>query len=101
MSDSFKPLSAGLGTLFTDLERRVQAHADLAALVRNTLPGPEKDHVVSAAYRDDTLVILADSAVWCPQIRYAQEALLAALAQAGETRFTKVKVRVGKKVTRD
>jgi hypothetical protein len=97
MSDPFKRLSDGLGTLFTDLERRVQAHADLAVLVRNALPGPEKDHVVSAAYRDDTLVILADSAVWCPQIRYAQRALLEALARAGETRFTKVKVKVGKR----
>jgi hypothetical protein len=97
MSDPFKRLSDGLGTLFTDLEQRVQAHADLAALVRNTLPGPEKDHIVSAAYRDDTLVILADSAVWCPQIRYAQQQLLEALAQAGETRFTKVKVRVGRR----
>lgn len=97
MSDPFKRLSAGLGTLFTNLEQRVQAHMDLAVLVRNALPGPEKDHVVSAAYRDDTLVILADSAVWCPQIRYAQRTLLEALAQAGETRFTKVKVKVGKR----
>jgi hypothetical protein len=97
MSDSFKRLSDGLSTLFTDLEQRVQAHAELAALVRSALPGPEKDHVVSAVYRDDTLVVLADSAVWCPQIRYAQRQLLEALARAGETRFTKVKVRVGRR----
>jgi hypothetical protein len=97
MSDPFKRLSDGLGTLFTDLEQRVQAHLELAVLVRKALPGPEKDHVVSAAYRDDTLVILADSAAWCPQIRYAQRTLLEALAQAGETRFTKVKVKVGKR----
>jgi hypothetical protein len=97
MSDSFKRLSDGLGTLFTDLEQRVQAHENLAILVRSALPGPEKDHVVSAVYRDDTLVVLADSAVWCPRIRYAQRQLLEALARAGETRFTKVKVRVGRR----
>lgn len=97
MSDRFKPVSEGLGPLFADLERRVQANVDLTARVRAALAGPEKDHVVSASYRDDTLVILADSAAWCPHIRYAQAQILERLQGAGETQFTKVKVRVGRK----
>ena len=97
MSDRFKHLAAGLGPLFADLERRVQSTVNLAERVRAALPGPEKDHVVSASYRGDTLVILADSAAWCPHIRYAQQQLLEQLNAAGETQFTKVKVKVGRK----
>lgn len=96
MSEHFKPLSAGLGPLFSDLERRVQATIDLTARVRAALPGPEKEHVVSASYRGDTLVVLADSAVWCPHIRYAHQHLLEQLRAAGETQFTKLRVKVGR-----
>jgi hypothetical protein len=97
MSDPMKPLTEGLGPLFADLERRVQARVELADRVRAALRGPEKEHVVSVSYRDDTLIVLADSAAWCPHIRYAQQALLEQLHAAGETQFTKVKVRVGRK----
>jgi hypothetical protein len=97
MSDRLKPMSETLGPLFADLERRVQANVDLTAKVRAALPGPEKDHVISASYRDDTLVVLADSAAWCPQIRYAQSQLLAQLRKAGETQFTKLRVKVGRR----
>jgi hypothetical protein len=96
MSDRLKPMSDALGPLFTDLERRVQANVDLTAKVRAALSGPEKDHVISASYRDDTLVILADSAAWCPQIRYAQRELLDKLRKAGETQVSKLKVKVGR-----
>lgn len=97
MADHLKPLGAGLGPLFDALERRSQAAIDLTARIRAALTGPEKDHVVSASYRGDTLVVLADSAAWCPYIRYAQHALLAQLCEAGETRVTKLKVRVGRR----
>jgi hypothetical protein len=97
MSDPMKRLTEGLGPLFADLERRVQARVELADRVRAALPGPEKDHVVSASYRDHTLIVLADSAAWCPHIRYAQQTLLERLRADGETQFTKVKVRVGRK----
>jgi hypothetical protein len=96
MSDRFKPMSESLGPLFADLERRVQATVDLTARVRAALTGPEKDHVISVSYRDDTLVVLADSAAWCPHIRYAQQQLLEKLRAAGETRFTKLRVKVGR-----
>jgi len=96
MSKRLKPIAHGLGPLFADLERRAQATVDLAARVRAALQGPEKDHVVSASYRNETLVVTADSAAWGVRIRYAQNELLAQLQLAGETQVTKVKVRVGR-----
>jgi hypothetical protein len=101
MSERFKPLSETIGPLFAQLEQRVAAHVELTERVRAALSGPEKDHVVSASCRGDTLVVLADSAAWCPQIRYAQAQLLELLTSsdlpASETRVTKVKVRVGRR----
>ena len=98
MSDRFKHVAEDLGALFTDLERRVQATVDLTTQVRTALQGAEKDHVVSVSCRDETLVVLADSAAWCPRIRYAQQQVLDALRASGETRFTKLKVKVGRKI---
>jgi hypothetical protein len=96
MAESFKPLATALGPLFADLERRTQATLDLAARVRNALPEPVKDHVVSATYRGETLVVLTDSAAWCPYVRYAHAALKEALRGTHETQFTKLKVKVGR-----
>jgi hypothetical protein len=97
MADRFKPLTDGLGPMFRDLERRVQATVDLAERVRASLPGPEKGHVISASYRDDTLVVIADSAAWASHIRYAQAHLLDQLRAQGETQVTKVRVKVGRR----
>jgi hypothetical protein len=98
MSDRFKQVAENLGGLFSDLERRVQTTLDLTAQVRTALQGAEKDHVVSVSCRDDTLVVMADSAAWCPRIRYAQQRVLDALRASGETRFTKLKVKVGRRI---
>ncbi|MFC4311109.1 DciA family protein [Steroidobacter flavus] len=97
MTDRFKPLSGTIGPLFAQLEQRVAAHAELTERIRSALAGPEKDHVVSASCQDDTLVVLADSAAWCPQIRYAQAQLLELLNGSGENKVTKLKVRVGRR----
>jgi len=94
-----KPITAGLGPLFAALEQRARATVDLTSKVRDALEGDEKHHVISASYQDDTLVVTADSAAWCPQIRYAQTALLEKLRAAGETQFTKLKVKVGASFT--
>jgi hypothetical protein len=92
-----KPLLSDLGARFADLQRRAQETVDLAARVRAALTGPEKEHVVAANSRGETLVVVADSAAWGSHIRYAQQELLAALAAAGETQFTKLRVRVGRR----
>ena len=85
-----------MGPILKDLERRAQATQDLSARVRETLPEPEKQHFLSASYREDALVISMDSAAWCSRIRYEQQTLIDALHAAGETRVTKIKVRVGR-----
>jgi hypothetical protein len=101
MSERLKPLSETVGLLFAQLEQRVAAHLELTERVRAALSGPEKDHVVSASCRGDTLVVLVDSAAWCPQIRYTQGRLLELLTSSdfspSETQVTKVKVRVGRR----
>jgi hypothetical protein len=91
-----KPLGTGLGALFADLERRAQETQDLTARVRQALPGEEKDHILSASYRDETLIITMDSAAWGSRVRYLQDAIVDSLRAQGETPFTKVRVRVGR-----
>src|SRR4029078_10696915 len=97
MSAPFKQVADNLGGLLADLERRVQTTLDLTAQVRTALQGAEKDRVVSVSCRDETLAVSADSAAWCPRIRYAQQQVLDALRASGETRFTKLKVKVGRR----
>ena len=89
-----KHISSNMGSKLEALAQRAQATLDLADIVRNALAGPEKTHVVSASYRDTTLVVLMDSAAWCAQIRLAQREFLAAVNRTSEMQFTKLKVRV-------
>jgi len=53
--------------------------------------------VVAANARGETLVVIADSAAWGSHIRYAQQELLERLKSQGETQFTKIRVKVGRK----
>jgi hypothetical protein len=96
MSEGFKPLSEGADALFASLERRVQTTLDLTARVRATLTGLEKEHVISASYQDETVIVYTDSGAWCAQVRYAESALLAALNAGSEMQVTKLKVRVAR-----
>jgi hypothetical protein len=96
MSDRFKRIGEGLGPLLKDLEQRAHATQDLTVRVRDTLPEPEKQHFLSASYRDDTLVISMDSAAWCSRVRYEGQKIVDALHAIGETRVAKIKVRVGR-----
>jgi hypothetical protein len=98
VTDRLKPIGDGLGALFSELQKRAAGTQVLAEKVRAALPGKEKDHVLSASYRDDSLVVVVDAAVWSARIRYAHEALRKALEAAGEKPFTKLKVKVGKRI---
>src|SRR3954470_9104728 len=98
MTDRLKPIGDGLGALFSQLQQRADATQVLAQKVRAALPGNEKEHVISASYREDSLIIVVDAAVWSARVRYAQEALRKALEAAGEKPFTKLKVRVGRRI---
>ena len=96
MSEGMKSVGSALGGLLADLERRAQETLDLTTRVRKALDGPEKEHVLSAVYREDTLVITADSAAWGSRIRYMQEGIGEKLRAQGETQFTKIRVKVGR-----
>jgi hypothetical protein len=96
MTKGLTPLADILSGGLKGLEERATAAEQLAARVRRALQGPEKEHVVGANERDGTLIVLMDSGVWCPQVRYAQQTLLEVLNRHSETQFTKVKVRVGR-----
>ncbi|MGE0114821.1 MAG: DciA family protein [Steroidobacteraceae bacterium] len=78
-----------------NLERRANAVMALTGKIRLILQGPEKQHVLAAAYHEDTLVITTDSAAWTAQIRFAQDELRKQLAATGEKTFVHLKVRVG------
>lgn len=95
MSDSMKPITEGLGPLFADLQRRARASIELTTKVRQALPGEEKEHVLSAVYRNDTLLVSVDSAAWASRLHYVQQELQERLRAAGETQFTKIRIKVG------
>jgi hypothetical protein len=94
MSDSMKPILQNPGPSLSELERRARISTELTARVREALVGPEKDHVISASYRDATLIVTAESAAWASHIRYAQTEVLENVGTATGMSFTKLRVRV-------
>jgi hypothetical protein len=78
------------------LENQAKAALGLLNQVRKALPEPEKNHVLSASYQDDTLIVTSDSAAWCSHLRYRENFLREQLAALGEKPFTVLKVRVGR-----
>ncbi len=95
MNNSFKPFMSDQRGALAKLERRAKAVMSLTSTVCQALSSPERDHVLAAAYHEDTLVITTDSAAWTAQIRFAQDELRRRLAAAGEKTFVHLKVRVG------
>jgi hypothetical protein len=95
MTDSFLKSIAASG-LLGQLEQKAKHIQSLTDKVRNAIRGPEREHVLAAAYHQDTLVITTDSAAWSAQIRFAQDDLRQALVAQGEKVFVHLKVRVGK-----
>jgi hypothetical protein len=95
MADKLSQLTEGLGPSFATLEQRTRTMVELGAQVRAVLTGPEKEHVISASYRDSTLIVIADSAAWSTHIRYAQQQLLERIRGPNDTQFNKLRVRVG------
>jgi hypothetical protein len=76
------------------LAERAQAVATLTRRVREALPADIADHVISASYRADELIVLTDSSAWCAQVRYAETDLRERLVAQGLPAFEKLRVRV-------
>ena len=94
--EALRPLSAGFGPQIAALEQQAKAALGLVDRVRQALPEPDKTHVLSASYHEDTLVVTTDSAAWCAHLRYQENALRERLVTLGEKPFTVFKVRVGR-----
>ena len=97
MSNSVQSLGFSLPGKVADLERRAQAQLSLTERVRSCLPTDHQIHLLSASYKEDTLSVTMDSAVWCPQVRFAAETLLARIRGEGGPDVAKLKVRVGRR----
>ena len=95
MNSTLKPFLSDAGGTLASLEQRANLVLSLTAKVRNTLTGPERNHVLAAVYHYENLVITTDSAAWTAQIRFAQDDLRKQLVAAGEKTFIHLKVRVG------
>lgn len=93
--NTFKPFMSDLGGTLNQLQQRANEVMSLTRLVQEALPEPERQHVLAAAWHDDTLVITTDSAAWTAQIRFAQDELRRHLAAHGQKTFIQLKVRVG------
>ena len=60
------------------------SHERLSRQVRSLLPPDLGTHVLSVNLRDETLIIIADSAAWATRIRYLQSDIMQTLgAQHG------------------
>lgn len=95
MTSTFKSFLSDDSGALANLEQRAKRVMSLTAKVRNALAGPERQHVLAAAYHEDTLVVTTDSAAWTAQIRFAQDELRKYLVESGEKTFIHLKVRVG------
>jgi hypothetical protein len=95
-SASLVALSAGFGPEIAALESKAKAALGLLNMVRKALPEAEKNHVLSASYQEETLVVTTDSAAWSTHLRYRENSLREQLIALGEKPFTVLKVRVGR-----
>jgi hypothetical protein len=96
MSEPLKPLFSDLAGGLLKLARGAAAVAEFADVVRECLPGPLREHVVTAVRRGDDLVVIVDSAAWATRVRYAGPRLLEQLLARGEPVTGKLRVRVGR-----
>jgi len=94
MANPLKPLFGGPLPGLEQLATRAAAAESLTATVSRELPTPLGAHVVSAARRDEDLVIIVDSAAWTARVRYAGPRLKERLAELGGPVAGKVRVRV-------
>ncbi|MGD9843071.1 MAG: DciA family protein [Steroidobacteraceae bacterium] len=95
MTSTLKSIMSDPGGALAKLQQQADRVMTLTTKVRSALSGPERQHVLAAAYHGDTLVITTDSAAWTAQIRFTQDELRKQLAALGEKTFVHLKVRVG------
>lgn len=96
MENPLKPILTGLDTELAKLARFAGERASLLSKVKTLLPPTEAAHVVSVSIDADTMVVTADSAVWCSRLRYHEDTMRQAWVKADWAPFTKLRFNVGK-----
>lgn len=82
------------GNDLSKLVARAQEAGELDARVRALLPDELALHVTGAAFRDDTVVVLVDSAAWACRIRFHGPELAERLAPRFDGAVARVQVKV-------
>jgi hypothetical protein len=77
---SIKSLLKNPGSALARVADDAAAHERLSRQVRGLLPPDLATHVLSVNLRDETLVIITDSAAWATRIRYQQGDIMQNLA---------------------
>lgn len=76
------------------LARRGRRVAELAAVVRAAVPATLRPHVVAVNWRDQTLIVFADSPAWASRLRFFGEDIGEALHSHTRVRPLAVRFRV-------
>ncbi len=92
-----KPLKELLGGADTPVGRILERSAEidtLTAEVRRLLPDSLRPHLLAANRRDETLCLVADSAVWAAKFRYHGPDILISLRGTQGPGLQKIRVSV-------
>jgi len=90
LSELLSDSRSSLGKLAAGAAQRVS----LRQQVKTCLPAELAPHVSAANLRDDTLVLITDSAAWAPRLRYAGPGLRELLARRHAIHARKITVKV-------
>jgi len=81
-------------SLFHDIRRRVDFHAELLNRIKDNLPAPMAKHCRYCVARDDGgLVVYLDSQAFASQLRFILPSLLAKLNATGDLFFKQIIIR--------
>jgi hypothetical protein len=90
LADILSDPRSALGQLVAGAEK----HKSMIMQVKSCLDPELARHLIGVNTRDDTLVLVCDSAAWATRLRYKGDELLASLQQRYELTLHRVKVKV-------
>ncbi len=81
-------------TIFQDIHRRIDFHAELLRKIKQAIPGPMAAHCLDCvAQEDGGLVLYTDSQAFASQLRFFAPSILAKLNIDGELSIKRVLIR--------
>lgn len=76
------------------LHQALASHAELEQRLLSRLPTPLRDHCRVGCIRNNTLIILVDSAAWATRLRFLAPQLVNQLSRDGSVTLSKLEVRI-------